>query len=378
MVDWRLSQDPDSKPEPTPKKEPEQPQVTHAPVPPEPEPVAAEPVDTVRPPEREHPTSTTTNIRKDRERRTWWIVAIVAAIIAGLLLASSVWSGAWKTEGEEKRADVDERLVAPEKQCGLQSTYDSIKRELFRRAAQARGSDQAAFAKLGDFSLLRMESPILRGVDEDLSRISCNGTAVLQLPPGVRVADGGSTLSASLDYAVQPSADGNGNVVLLGNADAIVVPLATIQRSGAPQAEPLLPPDMDPMTAPDGSPFAGEPPAAPEPAPQPPQPDARESDPEPSQTASARPSFNCANARTRGEKAVCSDGGLAALDRQMSSQFYSALNRADPGQRRLLQSTRSGFLAFRDRCRSDSCIADTYRGRMREISDIMAGRWQGR
>jgi uncharacterized protein len=75
---------------------------------------------------------------------------------------------------------------------------------------------------------------------------------------------------------------------------------------------------------------------------------------------------------------VCNDAGLAALDRQMSSQFYAALNRADPQQRRLLQSTRSGFLAFRDRCRSDSCVADTYRGRIREISDIMGGRWNPR
>jgi uncharacterized protein len=78
------------------------------------------------------------------------------------------------------------------------------------------------------------------------------------------------------------------------------------------------------------------------------------------------------------ERAVCSDTGLAALDRQMSSQFYSALRRADPQQRRLLQSTRSGFLAFRDRCRSDACVADTYRGRMREISDIMDNRWNPR
>ena len=72
---------------------------------------------------------------------------------------------------------------------------------------------------------------------------------------------------------------------------------------------------------------------------------------------------------------MCNDAGLAALDRQMAAQFNSALGRADPQQRALLQSTRGGFLAFRDRCRSDGCVADTYRGRMREISDIMAGRW---
>ena len=371
MVDWRLSQDPDPKPGKPVPSEAQQPLTTAPAEPPE-------PTESDAPYEPRSEGHGGPPPGKSPDRRTLWIIAIVGAVLAGLLLASSVWSGAWKSDDKEDRAQIDDRLVAPEKQCGLQSTYDSIKRELFRRAAQARGSDQGAFAKLADFSLLRMESPILRGVDEDLRRISCNGRAVLQLPPGVRVTDGGSTLSAPLDYAVQPAADGNGNVVLLGNADAIVVPLATIGRSGAPQAEPLLPPDMDPVNSPDGSPFPAEAPPPAEPSPEPPQPDARETEPQPRERAAARPSFNCANARTRGEKAVCSDAGLAALDRQMSSQFYSALNRADPAQRRLLQSTRSGFLAFRDRCRSDSCIADTYRGRMREISDIMAGRWQGR
>ena len=308
-----------------------------------------------------------------RERRLWLITAVVAAIAAGILLASSVWTGAWNSEEKEQAAKIDERLIAPEKQCALQSTYDSIKRALFARAARARGGDEQAFAKLSDFSLLRIESPVLRGVDEDLNRINCNGVAVLQLPPGVRVADGGSKLSSPLDYAVQPAADGTGNVVMLGNADAITVPLATIQRSGAPQGEPLVPPDMDPVTAPDDSPAFEPAPAPPPPEPQPTQPEPRA---QPS--ASARPSFNCANARTRGEIAVCNDSGLAALDRQMASQFYGAMRRADPQQRSLLQSTRSGFLAFRDRCRSDGCIADTYRGRMREISDIMAGRWNPR
>lgn len=307
-----------------------------------------------------------------RQRRLWLMIAIGAAVLAGILLASSVWSGAWKAESnKEKTAEIDERLIAPEKQCALQSTYDSVKRALFARAARTRGGDEQAFAKLSDFSLLRIQSPVLRGVNEDLDRINCNGVAMLQLPPGVRVADGGSTLSAPLDYAVQPAADGTGNVVLLGNADAITVPLATIQRSGAPPSDPLVPPDMDPMTIPGDSPDFDQ-----VPAPPPPPAPEQQPQPEPQQRSSASPSFNCSNARTRGEIAVCNDAGLAALDRQMASQFYSALRRADPQQRSLLQSTRSGFLAFRDRCRSDSCIADTYRGRMREISDIMAGRWQ--
>ncbi|MDQ3482196.1 MAG: hypothetical protein M3448_02130, partial [Pseudomonadota bacterium] len=92
--------------------------------------------------------------------------------------------------------------------------------------------------------------------------------------------------------------------------------------------------------------------------------------------ATANPSFNCRNARTRGEVAVCSDGGLASLDRQMASQFYGAMSQGDAAQRALLQRTRGRFLSYRDSCRSDACVAGAYRDRMREISDIMAGRWR--
>lgn len=297
----------------------------------------------------------------ERQRRIWLIVAIAAAVAAGILLASSVWTLGGSGKDNERSAEIDERLLVPEKQCALQSTYDAIKRALFARAARQRGGDEAAFAKLSDFALLRMQSPVLRGVDEDLSRINCNGLAVLQLPPGIKVKDGGEMLSSPIDYAVQPSADGTGNVVMLGNADAITVPLATIQRTRTVPAAPLVQPGMEPAATPGVVPVDLAAPApAPEPQPQP----------------AARPSFNCSSARTSGEIAVCNDPGLAALDRQMAAQYQGAMSRADSRQRSLLQSTRSSFLAYRDRCGSAACVADTYRGRMREIGDIMAGRWR--
>jgi uncharacterized protein len=88
---------------------------------------------------------------------------------------------------------------------------------------------------------------------------------------------------------------------------------------------------------------------------------------------SAQPSFSCANARTRGEIAVCGDAGLAALDRQMAAQYVDALRDADPATRAMLQRSRDRFLAYRDQCPSSACIAETYRGRIREIRDIASG-----
>ena len=67
--------------------------------------------------------------------------------------------------------------------------------------------------------------------------------------------------------------------------------------------------------------------------------------------------------------------GLSALDTNMAAQYRRALNSASPQQQAILQSTRDRFLAYRDRCPNRQCIGDAYVGRMREIRDIMEGRW---
>jgi uncharacterized protein YecT (DUF1311 family) len=287
----------------------------------------------------------------------WLIVALVGAVLAGVLLASSVWDNRWKSDDNAAGNSIAETKPADmEKWCGAQASYDAMKRELFRRAAQVRGSDDQAYARLSDFALLRVSGPVARGIDDQLQSVTCSGTAILDLPPGVQVAGGRRSLSGDLDYIIQPAADGTGNVVRLGNADSIVVPLATLTRVAAPQPAPVAPTVENEVT--------GEQPG---PVEQP--------GPPPQQTAS--PSFNCANARTRGEEAVCSNPALASLDRQMARQYNAAASEADSSQRRLLERTRSRFLSYRDRCTNDECVASTYRSRMREISDIMENRWRG-
>lgn len=253
-----------------------------------------------------------------------------------------------------------------EKNCASKATYDAIKRELFRRAAELRGSDQAPYDKLSAYAVLRMEDPVMESEDSKTGAVSCSGSLSLDLPPGVAVVGGRRTLSSEIDYTVQPAADGSGNVVLLRNADTIIAPLATLAR--VPQ--PAVPPQQTSEVVPE------QPVPIPAPAPGTVGEPAQPNPPPPPQTA--RPSFDCGKARTRGEIAVCRDPALAALDRQMAAQFNGAISRADPGQRTALEQTRGRFLAYRDRCGSDACIADAYRGRIREIGDIMAGRWRPR
>ena len=303
---------------------------------------------------------------------------LLAAIALGLLvlIIGIVMMTRTRTADQDKLSDAQAAGAgnsAAETRCASQATYDRIKLELFRRAAQVRTSDQAVFDRLAAVASVRMERPLLRSQDEELGTVRCTGRLSLDLPPGLAVVGGRRTLSADIDYVLQPAADGSGDVVMLEGADSIIVPLATLARTGetppAPQA---------PAAAAEEIPDASPPPptATPEPAPTPPQ--AREPDPAPppATTGAARPSFNCRYARTRGEMAVCRDEGLAALDRQMASQYYRALRGANARQRATLTATRDSFLRFRDRCQSDACIAEAYRGRMREIRDIMAGNWR--
>jgi len=293
---------------------------------------------------------------KPRKRiNPWLLIALVGAVLAGLLLASSVWDSRFKSDEDATGNEVAATGTAPdlEKWCAAQTTYDALRRELFRRAAQVRGSDDQAYTRLEDFALLRMNAPVARGVDDQLRSVTCSGTAILELPPGVEVAGGRRSLSGDVDYMIQPAADGTGNVIRLGNADSIVVPLATLSRSHAPENAPLVPPTNEVQTEPDTN------------------------QPEQDQQAQSSPSFDCRNARSRSEVTICNDPGLASLDREMATSFNRALIGADGRQRQLLQGSRARFLSYRDRCATNQCIADVYRSRMQEIDDIMANRWRG-
>jgi hypothetical protein len=300
-----------------------------------------------------------------RRRRVnpWLIVALVAAIAMGVLLASTVWTN--RFSGKE---DVAENSVLPAKKqadpqawCASQATYDAMKRELFRRAAQVRGGDDQLYARLSDFALLRVNGPVVRGVDDQLNSVTCSGTAVLQLPPGVQVSDGRRSLSADIDYMIEPAADGTGNVVRFGNADGIVIPLATLSRQA--QAQPAAPATgeaVNEVSSNSTAPAPAAPPVQEQPKP-----------------AHANPSFDCDQASNNVEFAICSDDGLAALDREMASDFNRGMSNGDAGQRKLLERTRKRFLSYRNRCVTNQCIEETYQSRIREIGDIMTGRWRG-
>ena len=282
------------------------------------------------------------------------LAAIALGALILLIVAMMVFGN---RSSEDDRLTGDEVATSsadPTERCSSKATYDQLKNELFRRAAATRGGDEAAFGKIASYSSLRMEAVVLR--DESAEGVTCNGTMTLDLPPGVAASGGRRSLSADVLYTVAPGANASGSGVSLANAEDLISQLATLAKTEAPVDDALSNSVANDTVATPVDPLA-------------PAPDTVPTNP------AANPSFNCSNARTPGEIAVCNDPGLAALDRRMSAQYASAMSQADPEQRALLQRTRDAFLGYRDQCTSNSCIADTYRGRIREIRDIMTGDW---
>jgi hypothetical protein len=166
------------------------------------------------------------------------LVALTGVAIILLLLA---YVASTRNPDQDKLKDSQVTTAQPaalEKRCASASTYELIKRELFRRAAQVRGSDQSAYDRLSAYAAIRVENPVLESDNKDTGAVNCSGSLSLDLPPGVAAVGGRRTLMSDIDYTVQPAADGSGNVVLLRNADAVVTPLATLARLNQPAPAP--------------------------------------------------------------------------------------------------------------------------------------------
>lgn len=286
------------------------------------------------------------------------------------------------TEAKAERDESRDRRIR--QACASQASYDRLKVLAFEKAAEVRSSPSPLLDQLATSAVVRMEEPTVKSRDEALNVTVCRGKMVIDLPPGTEDAfNGERQLSAEVEYAAQAAADGSGLLYQLDGAEPIIYRLAAIDMKGAPVGPAPLP-TATPEPAPPvqtAKRAPAPPPAAqpPRPRPTPARPTRRPAPPpvvdqEEPRPALARPSFNCRYARTRTEQMVCSDERLAARDRTMASQYYSAIAASDRNTRAVLRGTRDRFLAERERCRTARCVADVYEDRVDEIDRIMAER----
>lgn len=93
-----------------------------------------------------------------------------------------------------------------------------------------------------------------------------------------------------------------------------------------------------------------------------------------------KPSFDCAKAKTRVEKLICSDAELAKLDREMSSEYHSLVSdkTLDGELKEILKNNQKKWLDSREKTpclenedvlEQQKCIKKVYRIRIKEIND---------
>lgn len=293
---------------------------------------------------------------------------------------------------DEARVAAQQRALARKLQaaCSSPATFDRLKQVAFEEAMRIRNADPKNLDTLATYSTVRMENPVVKSRDETLDVTVCGGRFVLDLPLGAeRGFAGERQLKADVEYAAQMSADGSGLVYQIKGAEPIVYKLAAFDLKQATYRTPTVGADtklaagdaVTPMvptqkTAPQAPP--SPPPVRAEPQVSPPPPvaraPARSSGASRAAAASSPPSFNCRSARSRSERMVCASDRLASLDRAMSSLFYSTMSDAGGATRADLRRSRDRFLAWRDRCADERCVAQAYDDRMAEIRDIASGR----
>lgn len=298
------------------------------------------------------------------------------SIVAGLAF---LFAGCDRLSKEDKKAEAaaaaKARLEGMKDTCASKLTYVRLKEYVFDQAAQVRNTDPRRLDPLAAHSVVRMDNPVVKSRDDDLNITVCAGRFVMNLPPGVYEAFGGKpVIQANVQYAAQAAADGSGLVYSMTGAEPIIYRIATL---GLPTGAAPLPAAVpERPAAPEAPVDVAEAPPKPRTEPvataavEPKQPSTARPAPETKAKAVASPSFNCRHARTRSEKMVCGDGSLAAADRQMSAIYYGEMAQADAATKRALRRSRDAFLAKRERCTSDACVARAYAERVAEIRRI--------
>lgn len=79
-------------------------------------------------------------------------------------------------------------------------------------------------------------------------------------------------------------------------------------------------------------------------------------------------SFDCRNARYADEKAICQDGRLGDLDKQLADTYDRAGSKLSKQEREQFENNETAFVNARHRCGGNpACIEQSYRNRLQEL-----------
>ena len=147
------------------------------------------------------------------------------------IIASMAFSGC---DGTRHKSPAAAKAETKRQQtaCASPLAYDRLKNSIFDEAIAKGAIDRSDLDTLADYSVVRMENPVVKGWNASLDITRCKGHFILEVPPGAERGLGGARqLQADIEYSAQPSADGAGLVYQQSGAEAIISKLATFQLS---------------------------------------------------------------------------------------------------------------------------------------------------
>jgi hypothetical protein len=290
--------------------------------------------------------------------------AVAAGMVAFAVSPSLREFGQLPSSDVEKRAPETQAAVLPAKSatkaatdyCGDPSAADLVKAELFRRAADLRPSERARLEHAAPHANLRIDSAASKGIET-----GCSGWLAIDFPRGLVVDGSRSNLNAEIGFRLVQRGEG---LLLTGlsKVDGLVRSIATLGPPPEPEAVTkeiaavALPKTRNDKAAKVAA--ATTPDAA----------------PKPSATDQAKSA--CAGEGSRSERIVCASDNLSSLDRQLALLYRQSWKEADEKKRAALVGSRQRFNERRDACGSSNCMTTAYVTRLREISEIMAGKDQ--
>jgi hypothetical protein len=140
--------------------------------------------------------------------------------------------------------DVKKKRENFEQNCISQPIIDAIRTKVFDTAI-TKVESKTGIRNLNDLRAAligRIEAPLLQGHDPSVDRTTCSGKLVFGLPPTVvKIFDGATSLTADINYAVQPAADKSGPVVEVTGIDDLISTLSATVQKKIPAPPPPLP-----------------------------------------------------------------------------------------------------------------------------------------
>jgi uncharacterized protein YecT (DUF1311 family) len=240
--------------------------------------------------------------------------------------------------------------------CADSAAANLIKQELFRRAAEIRGIDEELLGRAVRDSVVRVE-PSTKSAREAGS--DCAGWVGLDLPPGLAVDGERTNINAEVAYGLAGESRAL-RLASLSGADRIV---RTLSSLGPAPKEPDQDEQIEPVRVA----------TVVRKLPKPTAPSVRP-DTQPLQAAPV--TSGCGRLTSRTDQMICASGNLSSLDRQLTLLYRQSWNQADEKKRAALLGSRQRFNDRREACSSPNCMTTAYLSRLKEISDIMAGRAQ--